>query len=307
MHPNLSCLRSFLYHYWCLLIFKMIRNCLVLCLTLLGLVACSPVKVMNTLLVPADGYTFKTDSYGPLPRQGVDVYIPHSTLQKADGLKPIVVFFYGGSWESGDRGNYKFVGEALTSQGIIAVVPDYRIYPEVKFPAFVRDGAMAVRWAKDHAQEWGGDPARIYLAGHSAGGHIAVMLSVDSEYLENVGMTPQELRGAIGLGGPYDFLPLQTAKLKAILGADDEVWKSQPVNFVDGKNPPLLLVTGNQDDIVDPGNASRMADRVHVKGGQATVKVYAGYNHIDVISKIAAPLRGDSDLLQTIAGFVQSH
>src|SRR5450830_980541 len=145
--------------------------------------ACSPVKTLNAI-IPSDGYILEQGiTYGALPRQKLDVYIPKN---KAVTAKPVVVFFYGGSWDSGDRADYKFVAEALTSKGFVVVIPDYRVYPEVLFPDFLFDAAKAAKWVKDNAEKYGGDHSKVFLAGHSAGAHIAAMLTLDQQYLASV-------------------------------------------------------------------------------------------------------------------------
>jgi acetyl esterase/lipase len=120
----------------------------------------------------------------------------------------VAVFFYGGSWDSGRRQDYAWVGRALAAQGFLTIVPDYRLYPAVRYPGFVEDGALAVRWAADHARALGGDPGRIVLIGHSAGAYIAAMLALDDRWLEAAGVDPKAVRAFAGLSGPYDFLPL---------------------------------------------------------------------------------------------------
>lgn len=101
---------------------------------------------MVNALTPSKTYHAVTDvAYGDSERQRLDVYVP-TRAEAAVGGMPVVVFFYGGSWQNGDRAEYRFVGEALASQGFLAILPDYRTYPEVTFPAFMDDAASAVRW-----------------------------------------------------------------------------------------------------------------------------------------------------------------
>ena len=175
-----------------------------------ALAACSPVKLLNAA-IPSSGYK-KTGAiaYGTDPRQELDVYVPAAP---AAATRPVVVFFYGGSWQNGDRANYLFVAQALTSRGYVAVLPDYRTYPETAFPGFVDDAAAAVRWTRDHAHEFGGDPARLFVMGHSAGAHLAALIATDPRYLAAQAMSKADLRGMIGLAGPYDFLPIKDRTL----------------------------------------------------------------------------------------------
>ena len=168
------------------------------------LTACSGVDLLNAT-VATDTYRRTQDlAYGPDARQRLDVYQPAAITQRA----PMVVFFYGGSWSSGERADYRFVGEALASSGIVAVVADYRLSPAFRYPVFVQDSAQALRWAFEHAADYGADPARIFVMGHSAGAYNAAMLALDARWLAAVGLAPKRLAGWIGLAGPYDFLPI---------------------------------------------------------------------------------------------------
>lgn len=271
--------------------------------------ACSPIKLLNAV-VPEDAYQLHSDvAYGDLSRQKLDIYIPKQTVSNITPKK-VVVFFYGGSWDSGNRGDYKFVGEALASQGFVVVIPDYRVYPEVLFPAFMTDPALAARWVKDHIQQYQGDTQQVFLAGHSAGAHIAVMLGVNAEYLAKQSLKPNDFAGIIGLAGPYDFLPLKSERLKTIFGSDSQPgsnqWKSQPINFVDGKNPPMLLAVGKKDGTVWPRNTYNMAEKIKMNKGSVKVVEFESYGHIDMVAKLAKPLRGDGELLKAVADFINN-
>lgn len=251
------------------------------------LAGCSGQALVNGL-TPSGDYTLSSDiSYGDKSRQNLDVYVPKEKAAKA----PVVVFFYGGRWEEGNKDGYKFVGQALSSRGFVTVIPNYRLYPQVKFPAFVQDGAKAVAWARAHATEYGADPDKLVVMGHSAGGQIAALLALDGEYLQAVGGSRTWLAGMVGLAGPYDFLPLKEADLQDMFGPPSHYPASQPINFVDGKNPPLLLLHGLADKTVYPKNARNLAKAVAAKGGQVAIKLYPGVTHIRLIANLAAPIR----------------
>jgi len=276
--------------------------------------ACSPIKLLNAV-VPENTYQLhSTIAYGHLPRQQLDIYIPNQTSQASsntkDAARKVVIFFYGGSWDSGNRGDYKFVGEALASQGFIVVIPDYRVYPDVLFPAFMADPALAARWVKDNIQQYQANTQQIFLAGHSAGAHIAVMLGVNAEYLAKQSLKPSDFAGIIGLAGPYDFLPLNSERLKTIFGPNSQLgseqWKSQPINFVDGKNPPMLLAVGTKDGTVWPRNTYNMAEKIKKNNGLVKVVEFEGYGHIDMAAKLAKPLRGNGELLKAVVDFIKN-
>jgi acetyl esterase/lipase len=264
--------------------------------------ACSPVSALN-LLVPRAGYDVHSGiAYGPDPRQKLDVYVPQHRQPKA----PVLLFFYGGAWESGDRATYLAFGQAFATQGIVTVVADYRLYPQVTYPAFVDDAAGALAWVHAHAGDYGGDPARIFVAGHSAGAYNAVMLASEPKYIQAKGGELDWIRGVIGIAGPYDFLPLTEDSYIAIFhGANNP--ETQPINHVTGKRPPMLLLAGTSDSVVQPANADRMAAKLESVGSAATVKKYPGIGHIGIILSLVPGLRWRTTLRQDMLDFIHSH
>jgi acetyl esterase/lipase len=261
----------------------------------------SPASVLNVIALWGRYRVSADIAYAAGPRHSLDVYVPEPRPTAA----PVVVFFYGGNWEEGDKSIYRFVGAALAARGLVTIIPDYRVYPEVRFPGFIEDGALAVRWAHDHAAEFGGDPQRLVLMGHSAGAHIAAMLTYDRQWLAAQGLKPsRDLRGLVGLAGPYDFLPLHSATLKIIFGPEDRLFTTQPINYVDGTAPPAFLAAGSADDVVNPGNTTRLARRIDEKGGAVTVKIYDGIGHRILIGAFAAPLRPLAPVLRDTVAFI---
>lgn len=269
-------------------------------LVVLGVVAAlfvwAPAFVLNTASW-GSAVTIERDiPFGGDPRMKLDIYRP----AKADHGLPVVVFFYGGSWQRGDKSLYRFLGASLARAGIVAIIPDYRLYPPVLYPDFLRDSALAVRWAKDNAVRYGGDPEKLFLAGHSAGAYNAISLAADRRWLADVKLDPKaDVSGVIGIAGPYDFLPLKDEFLKIIFGPEDARPKTQPINYVDGDEPPMLLLRPADDDTVDPGNSARLAKRIEQKGGSATLKTYARVGHLSIIGTFSpllsflAPARDD--------------
>jgi acetyl esterase/lipase len=257
---------------------------------MLMLTGCSSFDVINALS-PAWGYRRTNDiAYGNLPRQQLDLYQPTGKTPSAG----IVVFFYGGYWQYGEKGDYRFVADALTSRGYTAVLPDYRVYPSTAFPGFVEDGALAVRWAHDHAKQIGSDPQHIYLMGHSAGAHIVALLTLDGHYLKQVGLDRSDIRATVALSGPYDFKV--DKELRPVFGASAATTEPvnpavQPINFVDGKQPPMLLVNGTKDTTVEPGNATRLFARIRAAGGPVQLILYPGWDHSSIIGAFAFEFR----------------
>ena len=269
------------------------------------LAACSPLSVVNGW-VPSDTYRARTGiAFGPEARHRLDVYVP-TNLKPTSSGHPVVVFFYGGNWTSGERASYLFAGEALAAKGWVAVVPDYRLYPEVRFPAFLDDCALAVRWTLDNIGDAGGDPRQVFLMGHSAGAYNAAMLALAPDYLHAAGVERDRVRGLIGLAGPYDFLPLLGNVTKAVFGFPDTPVTTQPIHFASASAPPALLVTGGKDDIVDPGNSHRLASRLRAQGGQAREIVYPELGHRTLVGALAAPFRSWAPVLDDVEAFVNA-
>jgi acetyl esterase/lipase len=253
------------------------------------------------LLVSRRGYRVMRDlAYGPHRRQKLDFYIPKGLNAPA----PVILFFYGGSWQSGDKVWYRAFGEAFTSRGIIVAIADYRLYPEDLYPAFVEDSALALRFVREQVVGRGGDPARLFLAGHSAGAYNAMMIVCDQRYLRELGGDPSWVRGLVGISGPYDFLPLKDDKLVEIFGGDRRV-ESQPITYVDRACPPMLLVAGSKDRTVSWKNTRRMAAKLREFGTDVTEIVYPGIGHIEIILSVARLLRGRTTLREDIVRFVQ--
>jgi acetyl esterase/lipase len=278
------------------------------CLAFLAVLsACSGPALLNAVTSRA-GYTVVNDiRYAPGERGTYDLYVPDG----ADATTPVVVFFYGGGWDSGAKGTYPFVGQSLASDGVIVAIPDYRVFPEVQFPAFVEDGAKAVAAVAQAVREGrhglvaGAHP--LFLMGHSAGAQIAALLSLDRHYLADAGLAGRPLAGLIGLAGPYDFLPLTDERYKRVFPPRLRP-ASQPVNFVTAAAPPMLLVAGAADTTVKPDNSRSLAEKVRAAGGSATVDIRPGVDHIGAVSGLATALPlGDRTIRATVLAFIKEH
>jgi acetyl esterase/lipase len=268
-------------------------------LATLLLTGCSPASILNSFVSRAGVDITRSVGYGDGPRRTLDVYRPADAA-----AAPVVVFFYGGSWQGGDKSLYTFVGAALAQRGYVTVVPDYRVYPEVSYPAFLEDAAAAVRWTRDNAARFGGNPQNLFVMGHSAGAYMAAMLALDGRWLEHAGLAPdRDLAGLIGVSGPYDFLPLRDETLKVIFGGADRL-ATQPISHVSPGAPPALLATGDDDNVVDPGNAACLAARLRAAGDDAAVVTYPHVGHIAAVAAFAGPLRFLAPVLQDVDGFI---
>jgi acetyl esterase/lipase len=237
-------------------------------------------------------------AYAKGARHTLDVCRPKSAT-----AAPVIVFFYGGGWRSGSKRTYRYVAKALARRGYVAVLPDYRIYPQARYPDFLDDGAQAVRWVKDNVKRFGGDPQKIFLMGHSAGAHIAAMLAIDATWLQKVGLTPgRDIAGLIGISGPYDFLPLKDETLKIIFGGNRP--ETQPIFHVTTGAPPALLLTGDKDDVVGAGNSTRLAEKLRAAGNDATAVIYPRIGHYLVVAAIAPVIRALVPVLRDIDDFI---
>jgi acetyl esterase/lipase len=272
------------------------------------LCACSPAEIANSFSPVGHYSRYVAQPYGVRrgnPRQVLDVYVPNEGAARAH--HPVVIFFYGASWQGGSKDLYQFVGEALTSEGFVVVIPDYRVYPQVRFPAFIEDGAAVVRWTQDNIVGYGGDPTQLVLMGHSAGAQIAAMLGLDEHYLAEAGVASKNVRAVVGIAGPYDFLPLTDPKLQALFTNAEGLDATQPINFVRRDEPPLLLMHGLDDTTVLPLNSQRLAAAARAVGAQAKLIEYPEYGNVGIIVKLAAPLRGGSTVLSDIVAFLRAH
>jgi acetyl esterase/lipase len=264
--------------------------------------ACAPLKVYNALAPSdAEGVLARSDiAYGDHIRHTLDVYVPAARPAAA----PVVVVFYGGSWNSGSKADYAFLGKALASRGFVVAVADYRLVPEVRFPGFLEDGARAVAWAHRNARDFGGDPARLFLLGHSAGAYNAAMVALEGRYLQAHGVNTSIIRGVVGLAGPYDFLPLDVASTKEAFGRSTDLASTQPINFVTANAPPMFLATGGDDTTVKPRNTAALADRMKRAGRPVRVRTYPGVSHIGIMLALSVPFRSNAPVLDDVAQFI---
>ena len=280
---------------------KPLRLAVTLLPLLLG--ACNPAYLLNDLVRP-DGVTRTADiAFLPGPRHGLDVYRPAS----AAGTAPVVVYLYGGNWRTGEKGIYEFLGRELGKRGSVVVVPDYRLAPEVVFPAFVEDNAAAVAWAVRHASELGGDPRSVFVMGHSAGAFNAAMLALDGRFLERAGVSRRQLAGVITLAGPFDFLPITQEDLKPIFAPVGNGPLSQPITFADGTNPPMLLLAGSDDTTVQPRNTTSLARRITERGGPVESRLYPGVGHIGILTAFTPLFSGRAPVEEDVWSFILRH
>jgi acetyl esterase/lipase len=274
---------------------------------LIGLLSgCSAARVID-VLTPSSAYVETHDvAYGEGARRMLDVYVP-ATL-KPGSKAPVVVFFYGGSWREGDKKDYRFVADALTTRGIITIIADYRVFPEVSYPGFVEDSAAATAWTIREIARFGGDTKRIFIAGHSAGAYDAAMVAFDPRWLAAYGLKPDQLRGFVGLAGPYNFLPIVDAGVKEVFHWPSTSPDTQPINHVTKDSIQSLLIAARKDTFVYPDqNTIPMAERLKAVGADVTLSMHSGVNHVTLMGSMARPLRFLAPVDQEFSDFVLTH
>ncbi|WP_052071806.1 alpha/beta hydrolase [Sphingopyxis sp. MWB1] len=242
--------------------------------------------------------------YGREARRFLDIWAPDN-VQEGDPL-PVIVFFYGGGWDSGQREYYGFIGRALAREGFMTVIPDYRLVPQAHWPDFLEDGAAAIAWTRAHVGALGGDPDRIALMGHSAGAYIAAMLALDPTWLQRAGSDPADLRGVAALAGPYDFLPIKRGdRADRAMGQVRPAERTQPVSFARGDAPPFWLASGEEDRTVRPRSSRQLAAAIRRAGGSAVLRLYPRLGHAGIILAMTRPFRFRAPVLAEVSDFLR--
>lgn len=274
----------------------------ILLLTLL-MSGCSPLRVVSSVSPMGSGEARRNIPFGT-HELTLDLYKPDAGTTSATP-RPVIMFLYGGGWQTGTKEEYSFVASTLVRQGYVVVIPNYRLFPEVQFPEFVNDAADALRWTFDNINQYGGDPSNVFVMGHSAGGEIAALLHYDDSYLQLAG-TQQRPCGFIGLSGPYDFLPLVGGPLEQIFPQATRA-SSQPVNFVTGNEGPALLIHGYLDNTVKPRNSAKLAELVAAAGGEAQLIIVPRRQHASIVLALARPLSWLAPVADDVSEFIRTH
>ena len=263
---------------------------------------CSGFDLLNFVDTDSNYVLEKEVPYGEGARQKIDILVPKDPPNVA--ARPVVVFFYGGGWTAGSRKDYRFVGAALTKLGYIAVIPDYRLYPEVTFPAFENDAARALAWTQENIYRYGGDPAKIIVMGHSAGAHIAALLALDPSYGRSAGVATYTIKGVIGLAGPYAMVPSQVKSVREVFAGLPDENVARPVAFVTSAAPPMLLLYGLDDKTVGRGNATELADRLKAVGREVVLKEYPEVGHPGIILAMTPLFSRRAPVLADVKSFI---
>ncbi len=245
--------------------------------------------------------SYKDIAYGDKKAQKLDVYIP----KNADNV-PVLVFYYGGRWTEGQKDQYRFVADTFLNDGYAVIIPDTRKYPNVKFPEFAEDAAAALAWTHENISKYGGNADKIFVAGHSSGAHLGALIATDPQYLKPYGLTRNAIKGFVGLSGPYAFVP-EAKDLKDMFGPPERYPLMRPPNYVDGKQPPMLLIHGLKDTSVILENAQKLKNAIDEKGGKVELTTYKELNHVETVGSLMWFWRYKSDIKDTMVKFFKAN
>ncbi len=263
--------------------------------------ACSPLKAVNFLSSSGEFERSAGIAYGPEDRHKLDVYRP----MVPEAKRTVVVFLYGGGWRSGEREDYRFAAEAFAARGYVTVVPDYRLYPQVRFPTFVEDAARALTWVRRNVREFGGNPDRLVLVGHSAGAHSAALVALDRRYLDTAGVPEESILGVVGLAGPYGFDPTTYPTTKDIFATARRADDTRPIAFARTGAPPMLLIHGLDDSIVEPRNSESLAMALRDRGAVARYLPLANVGHPGVLLALTSTFEDLGPVMPETVAFIQ--
>ncbi|HEY5364748.1 MAG TPA: alpha/beta hydrolase [Aestuariivirga sp.] len=262
-------------------------------------------ELFNALVPKDSGSTLlvKDVAYGEGPRLKLDIYAP----TQGQGPWPVIIFVHGGSWSSGNKNPYEFVGRALAAQGFLTILPNYRLHPEHPFPAFVEDTALAIDWTTRHAGEYGGDPKHIIATGHSAGAYNVALAILDKHYLAALGTDVSAIKGVALLAAPLDFLPLDPGVAQDVFGAVKDLPATQPITYARADVPPFFMAYGSVDTTVRPKNSINMAAALKAAGAQVELKAYDGVGHVGIVLALSTWWREKAPTLADITAFAKDH
>ena len=281
-------------------LFRALRNVLAILFFSVSIAGCAPLTILNATVGASDYHLVADQAYGKEIRQKLDIYIPEKSVNNAD----VVIFFYGGRWQTGEKIDYRFVAEGLAANGFISVVPDYRLSPHVDWRDIINDGALAYQWVETHIKFYHGNPRRIFLMGHSSGAHIAAMVALDQEVRIKAGSHIAPC-GMVGLAGPYDFYPFIDADVRQLFSTAARPMDTQPISYADGSNPSLLLLTGDADATVNPLNSYHLAKAIQAHGGKAKVISYSEVGHSGILISLARSLPFLAPTLKDTSDFIR--
>ncbi|MBD3585961.1 alpha/beta hydrolase [Salinimonas sp. HHU 13199] len=256
----------------------------------------------NTTTLTFDGDITEDVAYGTLPRQQLDIFVPEGLNNKK---APVVIFFHGGRWSFGSKDQYQFVGIRLASMGYVAVLPNTRLYPEVKFPIFVEDAAASVAWVQKNIHQYGGNE-QLIISGHSSGAHIGALVVADERYLKKAGGDPSGIDAFVGMAGPYDFTP-KADDLRDMFGPPDEFDKMVVSHYIDGSEPPFALMYSSNDGTVHERNLKRLKAKIESVDGQVSTYIYEKGEHTGTVAALSWANPDGLPVADDMQTFIQHH
>lgn len=274
-------------------------------LSVLFLSACTQVGlgVANIPSKFSDVEIVKDIAYGEETWQKLDLYLPPQAKDKA---LPVLVFFYGGRWTDGRKEMYSFIGDLFAKENYIVAIADYSKYPDVKFPTFVEDGAKATAWVYKNIEQYNGDIQNVFISGHSSGAHIGALVTADERYLQAEGVSHKFIRGFAGLAGPYDFIPV-AEDLKDMFGPPEKYPQMRVTSFIEGDEPPMLLLWGAEDKAVYRRNIDLLEKEIQNKNGIVEAHIYEDVDHVDIISTFTWFLKDKAPVKNDMLNFFNKH
>lgn len=274
---------------------------ILLCFTFLA--SCSQLlfKVANAPTHSFEGTIELDIPYGDLDAQKLDIYTPKAQTSPP----PVVIFFHGGRWTFGNKSQYKFVGMTLAELGYMVVIPNTRLYPEVKFPIFIEDAAKSIAWVHSNIASYGGGQ-ELFVAGHSSGAHMAALIVADQSYLEAFGLSVDIINAFAGMSGPYDFEP-KAPELKDMFGPPSQYPQMAVTNFIDGNEPPMLLIYTNEDETVHIRNLELLKAGIERANGKVETIIYSSGGHAATVGAFSWANPADLPVPEDIDRFFRSH
>lgn len=242
----------------------------------------------------------KDIAYGKKPWQTLNIY-----PQKNSTSAPVVIFIYGGGWHKGSKEQHHFVADALVRKGYLVVIPDYVKYPQGQFPTFIEDIAGAIAWVKNNISDYGGNPDQLFLAGHSAGAHTGALLITDNHYLREAGADVDDIKAFVGLAGPYNFTPQKPQYIKTFGRENFDKMKANP--FVDGSEPPVMLIHSQGDNTVGRFNMDTFYNQLFAAGMPVEKRLYQDIGHVMTVLKVHPWFADEVDVGEDMDAFFKKH
>ena len=236
----------------------------------------------------------------------LDVYSP----AEGEG-HPVLIFVHGGSWQDYDKELFAPVAQRLLPEGMVVVIPDYTLHPGADYEQMTREVAAAISWTLENAAQYGGDPHRVVVSGHSAGAHLSALALLDPRFLEGLGHSSDEICAWIGLSGPYDIqaeYDYWVAKgstpevMVEVMGGQGNFNRASPVSHVRPDLPPSLIIHGDEDETVPATISMAFHEALQAAGAHSTLTIYDGAGHSDYL--FAALTDEHARVVSDIAEFV---